>query len=523
MTIEARAVPNSRRATPGALFLCFGTFCYTQRVMEATLIYPHQLFPLPDHPALAPGRAVYLIEEPLLLTYNPIHRAKLILHRLTLKAYEATLTQAGYTVHYMEILEHPTTAAIFERIADDGITTLHICDTTDDYLERAITAAGSTHGFTRIWYESPLFLLPKAEAEDRFIKSRRHMANFYKKLRQDTGILMEGDEPVGGIWSFDSENRQKLPKSITLPPDVTPYPSTKAYEVAVVWASRIPAEQYGEAVVYLPTDHAGAEVYFKEFLEMRLRDFGPYEDAITTSHTRLYHSLISPLLNIGLLTPRAVVDATLAYAKKHDVPIASIEGFIRQIIGWREFVRASYEVDGSLMRQQNFFKQTQKLPTSWWDGTTGLTPLDTTITRALRFGYTHHIERLMVAGNLMLLSGINPDEAYRWFMGMYIDAYDWVMVPNVYGMSQFADGGSFATKPYISGASYIKKMSNYTKGDWEDTWTALYWHFIAIHKAVFEKNHRLAMMPRLLEKMSAETRAAHLKTAQAWRSKNQVL
>jgi deoxyribodipyrimidine photolyase-related protein len=342
------------------------------------------------------------------------------------------------------------------------------------------------------------------------------MANFYKKLRQDTGILMDGEEPVGGAWSFDSENRQKLPQSLPLPADITPYPSTPEYEAAAAWAMQVPAEQYGEAALYLPVTHKEAADYLADFLVERLAQFGPYEDAITTEQTRLFHSILSPLLNIGLLTPRQVVDTTLAYATEHDVSIASLEGFIRQIIGWREFIRASYEVDGRRMRTKNFFNHTRKLPTTWWNGTTGILPLDTTIARARQFGYTHHIERLMVAGNLMLLSGIHPAEAYRWFMGMYIDAYDWVMVPNVYGMSQFADGGSFATKPYISGAAYIKKMSNYPKGDWEAMWTALYWHFIATHQSVFLKNHRLSMMPRLLEKMSKDAYDAHMRLASDW-------
>ncbi len=488
--------------------------------MEATIIYPYQLFPIEEHPALAAGRVVYLVEEPLLLTHNPIHRAKLVLHRLTLQAYKELLTESGYDVRYIDILEHRTTESVFTRIAQDGFSVLHVCDTTDDYLERAIATACATHHFTRTWYESPLFLLPKAEAMERFVKSRRHMANFYKKLRTDTGILMDDNEPVGGTWSYDADNRQRLPKSLILPTDIEHCPTTTAYEAAVDWAKSVSAEQYGEATWYLPVTHRDAESYFAEFLEERFSLFGPYEDAIDTTHTRLFHSVISPLMNIGLLTPRYVIDTTLAYATKHQVPIASLEGFVRQIIGWREFIRASYEVDGQSMRQQNFFNHTRKLTPAWWEGTTGLLPLDTTIKRALTYGYTHHIERLMVAGNLMLLSGVHPHEAYRWFMGMYIDAYDWVMVPNVYGMSQFADGGSFATKPYISGSSYIKKMSNYAKGDWEAIWTALYWHFIAAHKDVFLKNHRLAMMPRLWDKMAKDTQKSHLISAKQWLTLN---
>jgi deoxyribodipyrimidine photolyase-related protein len=484
--------------------------------MEATLIYPHQLFPIVEHPALAVGRMVYLIEEPLILTHNPIHRAKLILHRLTMQTYAEALTTAGFFVRYIELIDHPTTESVFVRLQADGVTTIHVVDTTDDYLEQTLADAQKTYGLLRVRYESPLFLLTKVDAMERYTRSRRHMANFYKKLREDTDILMDDDEPIGGQWSFDADNRQKLPKSMNLPPDITPFPVTRAITAAMTWTESVPAEKYGEAVVYLPTDHAGAQTFLAEFLNTRFAAFGPYEDAIDTTHTRLYHSLLTPIMNIGLLTPRYVIDTTLTYAKEHEVPIASLEGFIRQIIGWREFIRASYEVDGRTLRKQNFFNHTRLLPSSWWNGTTGLLPLDTTISRALAYGYTHHIERLMVAGNLMLLSGTHPNDTYRWFMGMYIDAYDWVMVPNVYGMSQFADGGSFATKPYISGAAYIKKMSHYPKGNWEATWTALYWHFIATHKSVFEKNHRLAMMPRLWDKMSPEIQQEHLKKAMEW-------
>jgi deoxyribodipyrimidine photolyase-related protein len=488
--------------------------------MDAAIIYPHQLYIPETHPVLAPSRVVYLVEEPLLLTHNPIHRAKLILHRLTLREYHATLATLGYEVRYLEVLDYPTTTAVFERIARDGIATLHICDTTDTYLEKAITVAQRTHHFTRTWYESPLFLLTKAEALARFKTSKRFMASFYKKMRQDMNILMDGTEPRGGAWSFDSDNRQKLPKTISLPTDITPYETTPAYVAAVAWAESVPAEIYGEASWYLPLTHTEAEAFLTAFLEERFATFGPYEDAIDSAHTRLYHSLLSPLMNIGLLSPKTVVAAALTYGEQHAVPPASLEGFIRQIIGWREFIRASYEQDGNTMRCKNFFGQTKQLTERWWNGTTGIVPLDAMIGRALTYGYTHHIERLMVAGNLMLLSGIHPNEAYRWFMGMYIDAYDWVMVPNVYGMSQFADGGSFATKPYISGAAYIKKMSNYEKGDWETTWTALYWHFIATHTAVFAKNHRLAMMPRLWEKMPTDTKDNHLRIAKAWLTAN---
>ena len=272
-------------------------------------------------------------------------------------------------------------------------------------------------------------------------------------------------------------------------------------------------EQYGSADVWLPWTREGARRALREFLEERFHDFGPYEDALTTRHTRVFHSTLSPLINISLLHPNDVLETAIEYADAHEVPMNSLEGFVRQILGWREFMRAAYERDGKYMRTRNAFGHKGRLPESFWGGGTGLTPMDHLIERALKFGYAHHIERLMVAGNLMLLAEIDPDEVYRWFMGMFVDACDWVMVPNVYGMSQFADGGLFATKPYISGSNYLRKMSDYPRGDWEEIWTALYWRFIDRHRELFESNHRLSMMPRMLDKMDSGKRSAYMKRA----------
>lgn len=465
---------------------------------EATIVYPHQLFR--NHPAIAKGRPVYLVEESLILTHNPIHRQKLLFHLDTMDAYEVYLKEAGHDVIRLPITIYPTTETVFNKLKIDNVDTVHIVDTTDDYLERAIRKSG----LNRIWYESPLFLLPKAEAVERFLKSKRFMANFYKQLRIDKQILVtNNNQPVGGEWSFDKENRKAIPKSMALPTDIAIKSVSKEDKERL---AAIGGESYGNAGRWLPTSHHEAKQYLKDFLSYRFANFGDYEDAIHTDHVRLWHSTLSPLINVGLLTPQEVVDAALKYAEINNTPINALEGFVRQIIGWREFIRASYECDGRTMRRQNFFNHTRPLPRSFWTGETDLLPFDHTISTTLSTGYTHHIERLMVMGNGLLLLGIHPDEVYRWFMGMYVDAYDWVMVPNVYGMSQFADGGSFATKPYISGANYLRKMSNYPKGDWEETWTALYWHFIHTYSDVFLKNYRLSMMPRLLANMSKEKR-----------------
>jgi len=215
------------------------------------------------------------------------------------------------------------------------------------------------------------------------------------------------------------------------------------------------------------------------------------------------------MLNIGLLDPADVVRRVLS----RDVPLNSKEGFIRQVIGWREFMRGIYQHRGSAIRTRNFWNFERSMPAAFYDGTTGIPPVDRVIRQVLADGYCHHIERLMVLGNFMLLCRIRPDDVYRWFMELFVDAYDWVMVPNVYGMSQFADGGTFTTKPYLSGSNYVLKMSDETKGSWCATWDGLFWTFIADHLDFFLSNPRLSMMARTWMKLSAEKQHAHRNAA----------
>ena len=263
-----------------------------------------------------------------------------------------------------------------------------------------------------------------------------------------------------------------------------------------------------------PTDFETSRQWLEDFLKHRFDEFGPYEDAIVQSESILHHSVLTPMLNVGLLQPQEIIDRSLEYAQENDIRINSTEGFIRQIIGWREFIRGIYEVKGSQERSTNFWGFDRKIPPSFYDGTTGIEPLDCTIKKVLQTGYCHHIERLMILGNFMILCEFDPDEVYRWFMELFIDAYDWVMVPNVYGMSQFADGGMMATKPYISGSNYVKKMSDYSNGKWQETWDGLFWRFMHVNRDFFSKNPRMGMLLSTLDKMSEEKRENHFKAAE---------
>ena len=225
--------------------------------------------------------------------------------------------------------------------------------------------------------------------------------------------------------------------------------------------------------------------------------------------------MLTPMLNVGFIQPKYIIEKAINFAKKQNVPLNSLEGFVRQIMGWREFIRGMYEAKGRESRIKNYWGFTRKIPASFYDGTTGIVPVDDAIKKVLKTGYCHHIERLMILGNFMLLCEFDPDEVYQWFMELFIDSYDWVMVPNVYGMSQFADGGFFATKPYISGSNYVIKMSNYKKaGDWQATWDGLFWRFMHVHKDFFVKNPRLGMLVRNFDNQSPEKRNGHLEAAE---------
>ena len=265
-----------------------------------------------------------------------------------------------------------------------------------------------------------------------------------------------------------------------------------------------------EAFSY-PVTPEQARAALDDFLDHRFAQFGQYEDAIHADETFLFHSVLTPALNIGLISPQQVIDAALQRADR--VPLNSLEGFVRQIIGWREYMRGVYRLYGRRQRTRNFWNHRHPLPAALYDGTTGIEPVDTVIRRVLRHAYCHHIERLMILGNFMLLCEIDPAAIYQWFMELFIDAYDWVMVPNVYGMSQHADGGLITTKPYLSGSSYVLKMSNFRKGPWCPIWDALYWRFIDRHREFFAGNPRMSVMVAQCDRMGGRL-DEHLRTAE---------
>jgi deoxyribodipyrimidine photolyase-related protein len=482
----------------------------------ASIVFPHQLFR--EHPGLSQSKIVYLVEEWLFFHQYRFHQQKLLLHRSTMQMYADYLIQQGYELRYI-----PATSAdcdvrkLLVSIASAGIRELHYAEVVDDWLQQRLVAGAVEQGIKLQEYPSPNFIENPADVTDFFDRRKSYkQTDFYVDRRKHHQILLDpAGKPVGGQWTYDVDNRLKFPKDRSAPVVNLPGLNDHVRE-AQTYISQHFGGNYGSVAQpfpagFYPTTYAEADAWLEDFLTVRFADFGAYEDALVLEETILHHSVLSPLLNIGLLSPRQIIDAALA--RIDEVPLNSLEGFIRQIMGWREFMRITYARRGRSQRTRNYWGFTKKIPESFWNGTTGILPLDATIKKTIESGYCHHIERLMVAGNFMLLCEFDPDEVYRWFMEMFVDAYDWVMVPNVYAMSQFADGGGMCTKPYISGSNYLMKMSNFKKGDWQPIWDGLFWRFMDVHREFFLSNPRLGMLVRTFDKMAPEKQQQHLLAA----------
>jgi deoxyribodipyrimidine photolyase-related protein len=483
---------------------------------QVTLVFPHQLFK--HHPAIQPNRPVFLVEEWLFFQQYNFHQQKIILHRSAMKFYENYLLENNFAVEYVETIdERNDVTTLIEFLSQHNINHIHMADVVDCWLAKRIKAACKKYAIKLTVYASPSFLNTMDDVADYFNKKKNYFqTDFYMQQRKQRKILLEANvKPAGGKWTFDANNRMKFPKKEIAPVIHFPKVSSCIAEATKYVQQHFP-ENYGilSAPHFFVATYNEAEDWLHDFLKNRFEKFGVYEDAIVADENILHHSVLTPMLNTGLLTPQQILDAVLQHAAQNDIPLNSLEGFIRQIIGWREFIRIVYEREGSKQRTTNYWKFTRKIPPSFWTGTTGIAPIDITIKKILQTGYCHHIERLMVLGNFMLLCEFDPNEVYRWFMEMFIDAYDWVMVPNVYGMTQFADGGLMTTKPYISGSNYLMKMSDYKKGDWQQVWDGLFWRFMHVHRDFFLQNPRLGMLVGTFDKMTDEKRNTHLSNAE---------
>ena len=477
--------------------------------MQITLLLPHQLY-YPNL-ALSKSRPVVIARDPLFFKDKKhtaiFHKQKILLHLLSTESFSKELKNYGYNVTIID--ENQITAPNYYEtyLKENSITEVHYIEHHDYLVEKRLTNTLKKLNIKPHRYDTPGFINTKDEINEYFNdKKKLFLSSFYQNERKKLNILVDSENrPEGGKWSFDSENRKKLPKKIKIPLTQRQTYNKSSLENSVQYISDKYGENYGSIDSFnYPVNREQAKQCLIFFLEKKFKNFGAYEDAISTEHRFIFHSVLSPALNIGLLTPIEVVNTSIDYAKENDIPLNSLEGFIRQIIGWREFIRGIYQTKGSYQRNSNYWKFTKKIPSSFYTGDTGIKPVDDTIKNIMKYAYGHHIERLMILGNIMCLLRYDPNDIYRWFMELFIDSYDWVMVPNIYGMSQFSDGGLMSTKPYISGSNYILKMSDYKKGEWSLVWDALYWNFIRDYRSFFEKNPRMSMMTKLYDKKDSD-------------------
>jgi deoxyribodipyrimidine photolyase-related protein len=492
--------------------------------MDGLLILGNQLFPRQHLPKTDIKKTIVFMKEDWeLCTHYKYHKHKIIFFLAAMRKYADELKAAGYEVIYQRLNQDQQdfTKSLRTFLDANQIKKVYFYEIEDKFFEvRIHQIFREMNGLEVKQMASPMFLTSRLEFEEYLSQTKKpFMKTFYERQRKRLQILVTPQgQPVGGHWSFDEKNRLSLPRDY-VPPHVPKYEMTSTdHEVAQMVETYFGDHPGSIGNYWIPNDRLGAQKWLDSFLRERLALFGPYEDALSPEFPFINHSVLTPFLNAGLLTPRDVVTQTLDFAASHKIALNSIEGFIRQVIGWREFIRGIYQNFSDKQENLNFWNHQRKLKPCWYDGTTGIDPLDDVIRKVQRYGYAHHIERLMVVGSLMLLLEVHPHEAHRWFMEMFVDSSDWVMGPNVYGMALFSDGGIFATKPYFCGSNYYKKMGHYKKGPWQDGVDGLYWGFIQRNREFFLRNPRLSMVVRTFDKMNPSKKNKILAAAQELKS-----
>ncbi len=476
--------------------------------MKTLFLFPHQLFPVEKWPEGV--ERVVLAEDPLFFGTDKkyplnLNKQKIVFHRATMRSYFDSIPK-GIKKDYLAFDQIGSTADLFRLLSGDANN--YIAFEPSDYVLRArLLKAAREGGIDMKFVDSPGFIFTETEATSMLGETPR-ISDFYKIARRNKNILMQEDEPVGGKWSFDSDNQKKLPRNYLFADPVS-VPRTQYVSEAIRMAEDKFPNNPGNLDIFLwPTTRESALLWARDFFENRFVEFGDYEDALTSRSVFINHSGLSALINCGLLMPQEVLDMALQHAEKHKTPINSVEGFVRQILGWREFMRAVYARHGVSLRRPEDSRM-RRLGRDWYSATTGIAPIDDAINKVLDFGYAHHIERLMILGNAMYLLDVSPHSAYEWFMEMFIDAYDWVMVPNIYGMSYYSSQPRLVTKPYIAGSNYIRKMSDYAHGDWETSFDSLFWNFVASNRDVIASNPRIGMMSRVYERLPTDKKDSY--------------
>lgn len=464
-------------------------------------------------------------EKPLLIFLEsgdkgrelPHHKKKTVFVVSAMRHFAIECSEKGFPVLYHSTNGHFEDG--LEELLND-FTGDFIYMTPNEWDTRERLNNLKSRDFKAVVKEIPnMFFLADAGRWKEKIEPGYRMEYFYREMRKQTGYLMDGDEPAGGEWNYDDQNRKALPDGYEVPdiPEVVPDEITR--EVIEMVEDYFP-DSFGEIdnFRYAVTQKQALDL-LNNFIENRLADFGPYEDAMAVGKHNLFHSQLSVYMNSGLLQPAEVCERALNAFKNHKkIPLQSVEGFIRQIIGWREFVRIYYEALMPGIREANHFGFEEKLPAIYWTGSTEMKCMEESVQPVVEDGYAHHIERLMVLSNFSNLTETDPRELNRWFWFAFADAYEWVELPNVLGMSTYADGGILASKPYVSSGNYINKMSNYCKscrysvkektGEDACPFNYLYWNFVNNQRETFNESGRANFMVSMFDKKSSSDKKA---------------
>ncbi|MBC7538474.1 MAG: cryptochrome/photolyase family protein [Bacteriovorax sp.] len=490
---------------------------------EIFIVFGDHLFPINYFEKFKQHQFLMIESHSICEHYN-YHKLRIAYILSATRHKHLELEKNGFKVDYIFLKDGARSKTYLDRLRDycnkAHITKIHSFEKEDKFFSQMLAKFTSDQEIELVTYRSPAFLNDHDDFKAYLSKHKKpFMKNFYEESRKRFNVLVDQNlGPVGGKWSFDEDNRNKLKKDTIVPSIKIQTVDSVTLEVISLVNLEFPNHpgellSDGKNFIY-PVTRKDALLWLEQFFIKRFNFFGEFEDAMSSNHDFLFHSLMSPLLNLGLLTPIEVIEKCLIFAKENKIPLNSLEGLIRQIMGWREFIRGIYHEFSEVQDDRNFFNHKRKLNASWYDASTGLVPVDYAINKVNKYAYLHHIERLMIMSNVMLLCEIDPREVHRWFNEMFVDSMDWVMGPNVYGMGQFSDGGIFATKPYICGSNYIIKMSDFKKGEWSDELDALYWSFIDKNREFFSKNHRLSMMVNLFDKMPDEKKSKHVLLAE---------
>lgn len=464
-------------------------------------------------------------------TYVRHHQQKIALFLAAMRHFAADLRAAGWVVDYVTLDDPANTGGFTGEVARaverHGARGVQVTEPGEWRVRQAIEAWRTALPVRVRILPDTRFVCPLPDFYQ-WAAGRRElrMEWFYREMRRQTGLLMEGDKPAGGRWNFDAENRGAAEPGLVVPAPPRFAPDAITRDVLALVGQRF-GDHFGSLEGFAwPVTAAQAETALEAFLRDRLPCFGRYQDAMVAGEDRLFHALISPALNLGLLDPLEVCRRAEAEWRDGRVPIEAAEGFIRQIIGWREYVRGMYWLEMPDLAEANRLAADRPLPDFWWTGATDLRCVAECVRTTRDNAYAHHIQRLMVLGNFALLAGLRPQDVADWFLTVYADALEWVELPNVAGMALHADGGRLASKPYAASGAYIARMSDYCTGCRYDVkqktgpdacpFNALYWHFLARNQQRLGGNHRLAQPYANWKRMTAERQQAYLDSAEAF-------